>query len=331
MKNELHTRTHTDLDPPPMVIHHAEDDQTLLARWLQRAMSKGPTFWMLLAGTVAAIFAVGYLISGLTSGQSATSRAWEQVILAGSLEDFQRVAETEGDTPAGRWAALTAASNRYREAVGKLPGDRESAAPVLKQALEGYQALESDSKADDVLRRLAAIGVARTLESSDELPEAITAYEKVARNWPDTDEGKAAAKRAERLKTTEAIAFYKKFNSYKPRPASTTLPPRGTNRLDLPGMPAGHPDPFGPMMPAPPLTGGVPAGSVPSPGSLPFDPFQKSGAERKASSPQPKDDTLPDVYPKDEAKPGAAAPSGSPLPFAKDPVGEKPKADSPPK
>ena len=299
-------RTHSDVDPPATVIHHYEEDQTLLAKWLQKAMSKGASFWMLAAGTAAVIFAVGYLISGLTSGKSANARAWEQVILAGSAEDFQRVAASEGETAAGRWAALSAASRRYREALNKLPADRDGAAPLLTQALEDFRAIVDDPKADDTLRRLAMVGIARSLETREDLPDAIAEYEKIAKAWPDTDEGKSAAKRADRLKTPEAIAFYKKFNAYKPRPASTTIGPRGTNRLEFP---PGHPDPFGPMIPAPSLTGrGVPAGNVPSPGELPSDPFQKSGAERRAASSPFKDDSIPEIFVDEKPKTPAKLP-----------------------
>lgn len=320
MKHEPPIRTHSDVDPPATVIHHYEEDQTLLARWLKRAMSKGPTFWTLAAGSAAAIFAVGYLISGLTTGKSANTRAWEEVILAGSIEDYQRIATTEGETAAGRWSALNAASRRYREALNRLPADRDGASPMLTQALEDFRAIEDDPKSDEILRRLAMIGVARTLETRQELSDAIAAYEKVAAKWPDTDEGKSAAKRAERLKTPEAIAFYKKFNTYKPRSASSTIGPRGTNRFN---MPFGHPDLDGPIMPAPSLTGrGVPIGSVPSPGELPSDPFQKSGAERRAAAKAADDDTLPDIFPKGDR---------SGLPFVKDLFDDKPKADPTPK
>lgn len=320
MKHEPPTRTHSDIDAPPTVIHHYEEDQTLLARWLKRAMSKGPTFWMLAAGSAALIFAVGYLISGLTTGKSANAQAWEQVILASSIEDFQRVSETPGDIPAGRWSALSAASRRYREALTRLPADREGAAPILTLALDNFRAIEDDPKADDTLRRLAMVGVARTLETREELADAIAEYQKVAEKWPNTDEGKHAAKRAERLKTPEAIAFYKKFSTYKPRTASTTIGPRGTNRFD---MPPGHPDVNGPLMPAPSLTGrGVPIGSVPSAGDLPRDLFQKSGAERKATAMPDEDYALPDVFPKGDR---------GGLPILKDLIDEKPKPASPPK
>ena len=52
MKHEPGTRTHSADDPPAMVIHHPEEDETILARWLRRAMAKGASFWILAGGTL---------------------------------------------------------------------------------------------------------------------------------------------------------------------------------------------------------------------------------------------------------------------------------------
>ena len=163
MKQEPVVRHHTPDDPPATVIHHYEQDQTLLARWIQRLLAQGATFWILVAGSAVVVLLGGYLLNSVMSGPSATSRAWTEVMMAGSAEDFQKVAETENETSAGRWAALRAATSRYGDAIKMLPVDRESAAPLLKQALEGYEAIEKDPKADPVLQRLAILGAARTL------------------------------------------------------------------------------------------------------------------------------------------------------------------------
>lgn len=293
MKHEPAVRTHSPDDPPATVIHDYTADETLLARWLRRAVAKGPSFWFLAGGSTIVVITLCYLISGLFAGSTETASSWRQLILAQGPEDFERIADSEAETPAGRWASLRVATSRYQDALRRLPGDREAARPLLSQALEGFEALEKDTKLDPMIRRLAAVGVARTHETRDELPEAIAAYEKVAQAWPDTEEGKGSAKRAEALKRPEAVAFYKKFSTYTPpRPGSTTLPPRGMNRIDLP---AGHPPLDGLTIPAPPI-GGVRAGSVDTKGELPRDVFQKS---RPVDAP---DDPLPSVFPKEDDK-----------------------------
>lgn len=301
MKHEPATRHHAPDDLPPTVIHHPEADETLLAQWLRRAMARGASFWILAGGTLAVAATVAYLVGGLASGESETARAWSEVMLASTPEDLQKVAETAGSTPAGGWAGLMAAAARYRDGLARLPAEREAAAPILSQALEGFRAVAEGAKDDDTLRRLATVGIARTYETRDELSEAISSYEKIAKTWPETEDGKESAARAKLLQEPSAVAFYKQFSEYKPKSAASTLGPRGANRLDLP---PGHPDLDGLAMPAPSLTGGVPAGSVPSPeGELPGDVFQKNTPpaadlppvfpEPFQSNPAPKDGASP--------------------------------------
>lgn len=296
MKHQPPSRTHTADDPPPTTIHHPEDDDTLLAQWLRRAMAKGATFWVLIGGAVAMAAGVAYLAGGLTAGETATARAWKDFMLASSPEDLQKLSETAAATPVGGWAGLMAATARYREALSRLPNDRDAAAPILSQALEGFRAVQEDAKADDLIRRLASVGIAHTHETRNELAEAISAYEKLASTWPETEDGKQAAARAKLLRQPEVVAFYKQFAEFKPKVASSSLGPRGTNRLD---PLSGFTDPNA-VMPAPSLTGGVSAGSVPSPeGELPREVFQND-------APAKGDDLgLPDVF-ADPAKQGAS-------------------------
>ena len=300
MKNDPMPRTHAPDEAPVAVIHDYEADDTLLAKWLRRAMDRGPSFWMMTAAALIVVMGLAYFVSGLTTGTSANARAWGEALVASSPEDYQRVAETAPSTSAGRWSALKAASARYREALSRLPSDREAARPILTQALDGFRAIEQDAKDDPTLRRLAMVGVARTLETRDERDEAIAAYDKVASTWPDTEDARQSTERAKFLKTPEAEAFYAKFSAYTPgKSPSTTIGPRGTNRLKLPD---GHPALDGPVMPAPSLLDGVPVGSVPSPsdatkpGELPKDVFENN------DRPKPKGETLPDVFP-DDARP----------------------------
>ena len=294
MKHEPAPRsTSTDVAQPTTVQHH-EDDQTLLARWLQKGMEKGASFWLLLLGFVAVVLAVGYLVSGYLGRPSPASEGWREMILASSEEDFQRLATTQENTPVGRWAALQSASAKYRAAIFRLPADRTTADPMLTQAVEEFRVVEEGAPAGSMLRRLAMLGVARTLETQGELADAITEYRAIAEAWPDTDDGKDSAKRALALKEPEVAAFYKKFETFKPSSPSTTIGPRGTNLLDLP---PGHPPLDGGIMPAPSILGGVKPGAVED-GELPADVFQKSKAERKAEGSDAKgESSLPDVFP----------------------------------
>ncbi len=299
MKNEPAPRTHATDEVPATVIHDYGADDTLLAKWLRRAMDRGPSFWVMALAAVIVAIGLGYFFSNLTTGESANARAWGEILVASSPEDFQRVAETASSTSAGHWAALKAASTRFRDGLSRLPADREAANPILAKALEGFQEIEENAKDDPTLRRLAMVGIARTYETRDELSEAIAEYEKVAAAWPDTEDGKQSAERAKLLKTPEAESFYKKFASFKPgRPASTTIGPRGSNRFDLP---AGHPPLDGPTLPASSLMDGVTPGSISFPsdaarkGDLPKDVFQNNDPAKARG------DSIPDVFPDDPA------------------------------
>lgn len=302
MKHEPTPRTRPEDGPPPVVIHREADD-TILARWLLRAMEKGLSFWLMVGGAAVVVLGVGYLIGGLSAGQSGSAKAWSEEILATTPEELRKVAaDHEGSTAAG-WALLRAAAKDYQEGVTRLPADREAAAPLLSQALEGFKTAAEKAGGDSILKRMAALGVARTYEARDELSEAIAQYEKVAKDWPETDDAKTASARVTLLRDPETVAFYRKFASFTP-PKTPSLGPRGSNPLG--GFPANHPSMDGPIVPAPPLSG-VPAGSVPrgasatpavGGGEFPKNVFQKSTPPSPSPDPKTPESTLPDVFPK---------------------------------
>src|SRR4051794_18301877 len=103
MKDEpVHAHEHLT----PTVIHHPEEDMTILARWLQRGMEQGVRFWLMVGGVMVAIVAVAVVSSGLAAGKSANSQAWIDLIPAKSAEDQLKVAEAFPKTPVANWAKL---------------------------------------------------------------------------------------------------------------------------------------------------------------------------------------------------------------------------------
>jgi tetratricopeptide (TPR) repeat protein len=250
----------------PTVIHDPLADETLLARWFRQNLEKGPRFWLAVAGTVVGVVAVWLVIAGLTSGRSADAGAWESLMLAKDTDDRVKVGQSASGLPAS-WALLQAAEARYQEGFADLPANRDAALPLLSNAYELFKQAADKAPADSTPKRLATLGMARCLEARGDLDGAIQQYQTVAKSWPETDEGKQAAKLAERLKRPEAVAFYQQFSTYKP--PEMTLPPRGTSTFDVPGLPAlppNHPDPNGPTIPAPGLGG---LGGLPGSATLP--------------------------------------------------------------
>jgi hypothetical protein len=307
MKDDLqHARHRPHETAAPTVIHHYEEDETILARWLRRGMEKGAKFWFLLAGTGVAISALTYLASGLAAGRTEDQRAWLDLMLAKDPDEQVKVAESFPTTKAALWARLQAAEGRYQEALNDLPANREAARPVLNQALDWFRQIADDAPAGSPLKRLAAMGVARTLEARNELDDAIKQYESIAKNpaWRGTAEAIEADRRAAELRKPQTVAFYKAFYAYTPK--SLTLPPGGREML---GLPAGHPDLDSPAVPAPPLSGPA-ATPKTGGGELPQDVFTNN------PPPPPKAAKDGDAIPVDIFTP----------PSATDPEKAKPKA-----
>jgi hypothetical protein len=272
-----HLQEHT-----PTVIHDPLADETMLARWFRQTAEKGPKAWLPWVGVVLGAIALWVIVANLRGGRSASAGSWEALMLAQDTDDRIKVGQEAPGLP-GSWALLQAAEARYQEAFGDLPNNRDVALPMLSNAHDLFRQAYEKAPADSVPRRLAALGMGRCLEARGDLEGAIQQYQTVARAWPDSDEGKQAARLAELLRKPESVAFYQKFSTYKP--PEVTLPPRGTGTFDLPGMPdlpPSHPPLDGPTVPAPGL--GLPdltpptAPDVPPPAPTP---------EAPASTPDP--------------------------------------------
>ena len=314
----------------PTVIHHEEDNLPVLARWLKRGMEKGPGFWIPLVGVCLVVIALGVLASGLSLGRSTADEAWNRLALAKDSADRVKVAEEFPDTPAARWALLQAATETYNKGFRDLPANREAAEPLLRKARTQFEQVVKQSPKDSPQARVAALGVARSLEAHNDLDKAIVQYEHVAKTWPESVEAKHAQRLARALRKPENVAFYKELYAYKP--IETTIPPLGTQGLTLPpipgigglGLPPNHPPVDGPTIPAgsllPPTPGGSFLPPLPPPGSsgttpakdslmgtpLPGDVFSPGATAPKAESTK--------LAPKAEETPATGPPAGSPLP-----------------
>jgi hypothetical protein len=321
MKDESATRPkHLQEHATPTVIHHPEENDTLLAQWLRRGIEKGPTFWLMLAGVVAVVIVVGFLVQGIGGRSAAVDDAWTDLMLASSPEERLKAAEVPG--PASSWAYLQAAEGRYQEAFNDLPANRDAALPLLTRAYDLFEkAFDAAPDGKDVpQKRMAAMGMARTLEARGDLESAIKRYKDVARDYKDTDEGKRAAELAAALQKPEVAKFYRDFAAFKPE--TFTLPPRGRSALDLP---LDHPPLDGPTIPAPllPVLPGK-AATAPS-GSMPTNPFETSPTPPPAPTPPP--DTKSATGPESDVKPASAPetkPSSDPA-AAPEKTGEAPK------
>jgi len=283
----------------PTVIHHPEEDLPLLAQWVNRAMANQTRFWSLLIGLVVVVVGLTVLNKGLSNGRRASDQAWTELDEAKTAESRIEVASKYPNTPANHWALLQAAGEFYNKGFDDLPNNRDAALPQLKQALKYFEQVAKEASQDEPTARAAAFGVARTHEARNELEKAITQYEKVAKTWPDSEEGRESKRLAEALKKPENVAFYKELYTYKP--VETTLPPAGQSSIPLP--PIGQPS-SGTGAPSPLLLPPPPPSATPAPA--------KSEAPPSSSSSLPDDVFAPGAAPapeakKDEPKPAAAS------------------------
>jgi hypothetical protein len=224
MKDEnapVHQLDHAE----PTVIHHPEEDMTILARWLQRGMEQGSRFWLLLTGVVAALVAIAAISGGLVAGKSTGSEAWSELTQAKTLEERLKIADAHPNTPASGWAKLVAAQEEYSNGVDDLttPGRKELAGPRLAKALKLFQDVANEA-GNDTSRAVGGLfGAARTLEARNELDEAIKQYKLVAEKFPNTPEARQSLVLVKALDEPLNRLFYKELYAYKP-PTNSAAP-----------------------------------------------------------------------------------------------------------
>jgi hypothetical protein len=300
MKDEprpVHQLEHAE----PTVIHHPEEDMTILARWLQRGIEKGPRFWLLAGGVFVVLLAVTVIASGLAAGKSASSEAWTELAQAKTVEDRIKIAESHPNTPVSGWAKLLSAQEEYSYGINDLttPGKKATAGARLEKALKLFREVAKEAPKDSSQALGGMFGAARTLEARNELTEAIEQYRLLASKFPNTPEAKQALALAKALEEPVNVAFYKELYAYKP-PATPSTDPIGG-----PGSPIPSPVSSG-SAPGATLKPFLPDLTVPPPG---------------LDAPPPSTTTPPVEAPKPEA-PKAEAPKAR---------AEDPKAATPPK
>jgi hypothetical protein len=301
--DESRTPTRHQLDHAlPPVLHHPDETEPVLRRWITDAMENQARFWGIIGTVVAGLILIVVLYSSFSGAQSATDAAWTKLESAKSASERVEIAKDYPKTPAALAALLQAATEFYNQGLAGLPSDRDVAEPTLRKAGDLFEQVATEAPPDSAQARVAALGVARSLEARNHLDKAIKQYEKVAGNkaWAGTDEAKEANRLAKLLSRPESVAFYKSLYAYKP--AEATLSPGGIDRLNFP-MPFDSP-----------LRGAGPGRT-----SLPFDlrdlPPPPSPFETKNQPELPADVFAPPVAaPKDVPKLTPPAPVPAPAP-----------------
>ncbi len=321
-KKETHTPVKQFEHSEPTVIHHYEDDQTVLERWVWIALDKGRAFWLKIAGGVIVVALAAVLLARLRAGDPTVAESWKELMLATSPDEQRKVVDEFPDTKAALWTKLRMAEEQVNRAFIQMPASRDEALPLLKRASDLFVEVQEDARDDSTLLMLATFGHARALEARNDLKRARDEYAKVAETWPGTEQAKKSAELVKLLDDPDTIAFYKQLYEFKP--TEMTLDPAGRGTFNLP---TGHPPLDGPTIPVPGLNdlikketsvppaptpdGSKPAGSA----DLPLDVFKPGADSSKATDKKidikPKVDSkksdLPDVFPDAPVNPPAKA------------------------
>jgi hypothetical protein len=293
MKEEPHSLFRHAEHPAPTVIHNPDEKDTVLGTWVRHALAKGPIFWAVVGGMVAASIAAVVVANTFFAGGSPSEKAWMELALARTATQQAKVAEDHPHTEAARWALLEAAGSVYEDGLKQLSISRDVASPFLKRSFDLFSEVYEDSaKTDPKVARLAALGMARALEASGDVKRAVAQYKLVAANWPATDEAKQAERFAKLLSNKLAEEFYAWLATYKPQ--EVKLPPLGQGTFDLgnpmfpsgAGLPAGM-GAGGGMLPDLPenvfQSSPTPAPAAAQPSSAPTSPGAPEPASKEAT------------------------------------------------
>ena len=263
------------------------------------------------ATTIVACVCGALLVSAaviwwMRQSTASSSAAWALLEDAKKVGDYDEVAETYKNTPAGDWARLLGSEMYLQSGGDDLFTDRDLANADLKRAREGFEQLLAVGGTNPMIRERAVWGMARCLESTSDgdTARAIEAYERLLKEFPETIYKPFAEDRIAALKTGGTKEFYAWFSKQNPKPADIR-PKDGAVKSDL--------DPFD-LPPAASETNGKPKGDDATP---PPAKSEDAAADKPASGEAKSDAT------KDESAP--AKPDDAKV--EKQPESDKPKAD----
>ena len=284
----------------PTHIHDPEENMMVLARWTHRALKHPTQFWGTIAGLIAGVLAI-VLLSNLWTGSSSNAEVWSRLETAKAAADRVQIADDHPGSPVATFARLQAATEFYNQGFADLPNNRDVALPTLRKALDNFDLVAKEAPADSPQARAAALGKARTLEARNELSKAVEQYQLVEKNWPTSLEAAQAKTLLAAIQKPEAEKFYKDLYAYAP--TKVTLPPLGSQELNLPLLPSPGSG-SNSLLPAESLPTGMPA-TIPLLPPPPPSPVTKSAAPatKKAEAPAAKA-----VEPSKSGKPSTSGP-----------------------
>ena len=312
-------------------VHH--HDEVQLAKILKESRP-----WLEQYGTtviygLAAVVAVAAVAVFIARRPPATAEASRGLLLASTPEDFQAVADESPDSQIGILARLKQAEFSLSNAVGNLFTNREVGLEELKTAETTYDVLAARNDIPDTVRQRVLVGLARIAEArcngNDETTRtAVTAWEKVLKDDPDSTIFKEMAEeRIKKLPLEATRSFYAWFQQQNPKPGDDLqLPQDGPGTV--PDIPKFDLDSM--LKDLTPAT----SGTTPAAGETPAAtaPATAQDAAAPAASDTPAAPTPAETTPETPAETPPAAPTedtGTPAPATEPPAAEPSTPETP--
>ena len=207
-----------------------------LADWLVNAYESiapyknailGVTILLIVAG-VSAAFWRSHATAQAAEGWNAVEipQAVVQIPAAGMTPVYQvpqyvdmmeKAGGTYAGTSAGEWAQLMSADAYLFFGEDQIISQREAGTQIIKNAGERYQKALGVATTS-MARERAMFGIARATETLGDVNKAIEAYENLNKEFPKGTYKAVADQRLLRLRTPDAVEFYKALAEYTPKP-----------------------------------------------------------------------------------------------------------------
>lgn len=206
-----------------------------LADWLNDVVKRVKPYSRMIL-VVVAVAGLGIAAYTWLTRQSAAQaadawRSWHVAWITGRPADLEQIVRRYPGTDVAHWAAVLAGNFYLSSGCEALFQNKSTAAKELGKAVENFRMVQQQCQVPMLVEQ-ASYGLARAYEGlagtrqaqGEALDSAIEAYQLVVNRWPNGAYTEEAAHRLEALDGQQTRAFYDKFATFDPKPASADVP-----------------------------------------------------------------------------------------------------------
>jgi len=231
MSEEQHTQpvatTSTPTQEGPEFHYHHEAEKTELEKWIRSGAKKiEPYSNLILMGVIGLAVVAAIAIYWARSTGATEKAAWQQFVNTDTPAKFEELASNYPNSQVATWALLEAGRGYLNEGLSTSMTDRESSDKSLTKAKQAFSEVLNHPKANNDAKSDAIYGLATTLEvlSGDDLSQAIEQYQRLVKDFPESQHVSWAKTRIEQLQQKSAVEFYAWFRKQNPNPEDRPLP-----------------------------------------------------------------------------------------------------------